>query len=189
MQIIGIHLYVRELSVRVINNVLYMKEEGKIYLKFALLNLFMLLITQPGSIAFANFDAPYGFLKDFTTWIMSFIGLSPLSLLYLILKRDQINRKIILGYVIFILATAFVVYRIQQLLFEGFRSPSYQLSFPLFLFACFLSALLSLMILPAAVTNLSEIYLRYDYDKPLGIIEILILILIIMISYRLKNSP
>jgi len=32
------------------------------------------VLAFPGSIAFANWDAPYGFYKDFSTWLGSTVG-------------------------------------------------------------------------------------------------------------------
>jgi uncharacterized membrane protein YozB (DUF420 family) len=161
------------------------KSEKREHMEFILLNLVLLFITQPGSITFANFDAPYGFLKDFTTWMSSFIGLSLIPLSYLILKRNSIDRKVIPIYAAFILIMAFMTYYIEQLLFEGFRSPNYLPTFLTFLFTCFLRAFLSLLILPIAITNLGKTYLSYDYDIPLGLANLVILLIIISLSYNL----
>lgn len=169
-------------------NKLFQKLNNREFKKFILLNLILLFITQPGSIGFANFDAPYGFMVDFTTWISSFVGLSPVALFYLFIKRNVIDKKAIPIYLLFILTLAYVTYTLNEPLYEGFKSPDYYLSFPNFLLVCLISAFLSLVMFPTAIIFLNDIYLTYDYDISLGIINLLIFLLIILLSYLLYTE-
>ena len=116
------------------------KRENKI---FILINLALLFVTQPGAIVWANFDAPYGFMKDLTSWLGSFIGLSPFALAYLVYKREYFGKKAIYAYAAFILILAYIIYAVQQPLYQGFRAPGYKPAFPAFLAVCFLGAVLS----------------------------------------------
>ncbi len=88
-----------------------MNREAKI---FILGNLMLLFVTQPGAIVWANWDAPYGFMGDFTTWISSFVGLSPVLLTYLILRRKFFGKKAIFAYITIILTLAYAAYSLQQ---------------------------------------------------------------------------
>jgi len=132
---------------------------------------------------FANFDGPYGFMKDFTTWISSFIGLSPLALIYLILKRDAVGKKAIPVYVMFILIISFGAYTLAYHFIGSFTYSGYLINFPMFFLASIFSAILSIFILPTAILHLGEVYLRYDYDFPLFVMELVILLFIILLSY------
>ena len=140
--------------------------------EFLLLNLILLLITQPGSIAFANFDAPYGFVVDLTTWISSFIGLSPVALGYLLAR----NKKAFPAYLAFIMVLSAVTY------VTGF----WHTNFPFFLIDCFVGALLSLVILPVAVLHLREVY---RYSPLLGRINLIILLLVVLLLSRIFGRP
>ncbi len=155
--------------------------------KLILLNLILLFITQLGSIVLANFDAPYGFLRDLTTWISSFIGLSPIILGYLVLRKNYIDKKVIFAYIIFLFTLAFLTYHAERSLFQGFRSPKYKPTFLNFLFGCILSAVISLVTLPTAIINLKEVYLTYTYDIPLGFSNLIILWAIILFSKKLRE--
>ncbi len=148
-------------------------------LKFILLNLVLLFITQPGSIAYANFNAPYGFMVDLTTWISSFIGLSLIAILYL---HDRFGRKWALRYSLLILSLAYVVHLVQEPYFEPFRAPGYHLIFPGFLILSLLGALISLVLLPISIFQIKHLYLDYGYDLPLGVANLAILCLIIILS-------
>jgi|Deesub1362B_J571_1020462.scaffolds.fasta_scaffold19030_2 hypothetical protein len=161
------------------------KRENKI---FILINLALLFITQPGAIVWANFDAPYGFMKDLTSWLGSFIGLSPFALAYQVYKREYFGKKAIYAYAAFILILAYVIYAVQQPLYEGFRAPGYKPAFPAFLAVCFLGGVLSLMLLPIALISVREVYLGYGYDIPLGVVEVVILLLILFLLWKLRGE-
>ncbi|MCX9011461.1 MAG: hypothetical protein OIN66_10105 [Candidatus Methanoperedens sp.] len=156
--------------------------------KFILLNLVILFIVQPGSIILANFDAPYGFMRDLTTWLSSYVGLSPVALIYLVKKRESIRKEAIPVYIIFILVLAYVIYTVQQPLFEGFRSPDYKPNFFVFLAVYVLSAFISIMLLPVAIVHLDEVYLGYGYDLPLGLANLVIFVLITVLYVHLRRS-
>jgi hypothetical protein len=164
-------------------------EEKKQYvLKFVLLNLVLLFIVQPGSIGYANFDAPYGFMVDLTAWLSSFVGVSPVAFMYLYRKRAMIDGRMFYAYGAFITGLALLTYYVQQPLFEGFRSPGYTPGFPLFLLGSLLGAVLSLGLLPFSILKLNQIYLGYGYDLPLGIANLVILTLIIALSLKLRHK-
>lgn len=127
-----------------------MNREAKI---FILGNLILFLVTQPGAIVWANWDAPYGVMRDLTTWISSFVGLSPVLLAYLILRRSLFGKKVIFAYIAVILTLAYAAYSLQQPLFEGFRSPTYEPNFLTFLGVGVIGGVLSIMLLPLAPTH------------------------------------
>ena len=62
-------------------------------LKFLLVNLLTLAVLQPGAVAFANFDAPYGFLKDLSAWLEAYVGTIPLVLIYAFWDREKLGKK------------------------------------------------------------------------------------------------
>ncbi|RLF78744.1 hypothetical protein DRN38_06915, partial [Thermococci archaeon] len=66
-----------------------MKQKEK--LKFLFLTLGVLMITQPGAIAFANFDAPYGFYKDLAAWLSAYLGGAVILGIYGLLKRRELG--------------------------------------------------------------------------------------------------
>lgn len=153
------------------------------YLEFVLLNLTLLFLVQPGSIAFANFDAPYGFMRDITTWLSSYVGLSPVAFAYLYWKRKEMGGKAIPLYVASVLGLAYITYAVQQAHFEALRP-----GFHYFLLASFLGAVLSLMLLPMTLLNLREMYLNYGYDIPLGVANLVILFLIVALGRNLYSK-
>lgn len=163
--------------------------------KFILLNLIILFITQPGSLALASWDAPYGFMRDLTTWISSFVGLSPITLIYLILKRDSIGKKAIPAYIAFILILAYVTYSLQIPLFERFAAPGYKPSFLIFLYGCVLSSVISILVLLNILKNIGTGAAKLDpgdflshYNILLGAVNLVILLLIILLLRELREN-
>lgn len=163
-----------------------MNREAKI---FILGNLILLLVTQPGAIVWANWDAPYGFMRDLTTWISSFVGLSPVLLAYLILRRSLFGKKVIFAYIAVILTLAYAAYSLQQPLFEGFRSPTYEPNFLTFLGVGVIGGVLSIMLLPLALLHIDRVYLGYGYDLSLGLVNLtILLIIILLLLHTLRRS-
>ena len=62
-------------------------------IEFCLVLCVLLFITMPGSLVLAGFDPPYGLMAGITTWISAFVGLSPVALLYLLVRWDVLGRR------------------------------------------------------------------------------------------------
>ncbi|MDV2482475.1 hypothetical protein F8E02_10775 [Methanoculleus sp. Wushi-C6] len=121
---------------------------------FLLINLLLLVLTQPGALVLAGFDPPFGLAVSATTWMAAFVGVSPLAVLYILIKSESLGRRFLpaaAAYIVLILAVAYASYLMQQPLFEGFRAPGYEQSFPIFLAASVLTAVISLTLLPVGL--------------------------------------
>lgn len=121
---------------------------------FLLINLLLLVLTQPGALVLAGFDPPFGLAVNATTWMAAFVGVSPLAVLYLLIRSESLGRRflpITAAYIALVLAVAYASYLLQQPLFEGFRAPGYEQTFPVFLAASVLTAVISLTLLPAGL--------------------------------------
>ena len=119
-----------------------------------LITLLLLVLTQPGALVLAGFDPPFGPLVNLTTWMAAFVGASPLAILYILIRSDSLGRRFLpvtATYIALILAVACAAYFLQQPLFEGFRAPGYEQTFPVFLAASVLTAIISLSLLPAGL--------------------------------------
>jgi len=121
---------------------------------FLLINLLLLVLTQPGALVLAGFDPPFGLAVSATTWMAAFVGASPIAVLYLLIKSESLGRRFLpatAAYIVLVLAAACATYLLQQPLFEGFRAPGYEQTFPVFLVASVLTAVISLTLLPAGL--------------------------------------
>ena len=121
---------------------------------FLLINLLLLVLTQPGALALAGFDPPFGLAVSATTWMAAFVGASPLAVLYLLVRSKSLGRRFLpatAAYVALVLAVAYASYLLQQPLYEGFRAPGYEQTFPIFLAATVLTAVISVTLLPAGL--------------------------------------
>ncbi|NJE07600.1 hypothetical protein E3E31_03520 [Thermococcus sp. M39] len=152
-------------------------------LKFILLNLALLAFLQPGSIAFANFDAPYGFLKDLSAWLEAYVGAMPLVLIYAFWNREKLGKKLITGYLVFAALLISFAYHISKLAFAGVNS---NFSFTDFLILCPISTLLALMFLIPSLMYIYRLY--YSYDWPLVIVEILVALATFLVYTKLREE-
>lgn len=140
-----------------------MKQKEK--LRFLFLTLGVLMITQPGAIAFANFDAPYGFYKDLAVWLSAYLGGAVILGIYGLLKWRELGFRFLslygLHYVVLFVLTYFLTLRVI-----GEINPI--ISITDFFFLTFLSFQLSIMLsLPAIF---SPPY--YPYDTPLLVTQL-----------------
>ncbi|KUK61447.1 MAG: Uncharacterized protein XE10_1449 [Methanoculleus marisnigri] len=95
---------------------------------FLLINLLLLVLTQPGALVLAGFDPPFGLAVNATMWMAAFVGASPLAVLYLLIRSEALGRRFLpaaAAYIALVLAVAYASYLMQQPLFEGFRAPGY----------------------------------------------------------------
>ncbi|KDE54973.1 hypothetical protein [Methanoculleus sp. MH98A] len=152
---------------------------------FLLINLLLLVLTQPGALALAGFDPPFGLAVSATTWMAAFVGVSPLAVLYLLIKSESLGRRFLPGtaaYIALVLAVAYASYLLQQPLFEGFRAPGYELSFPVFLAATVLTAVISVTLLPAGLLA----YVASPENLPLLAINVALLAAAVLL-WRLRS--
>lgn len=121
---------------------------------FLLINLLLLVLTQPGALVLAGFDPPFDLAVSTTIWMAAFVGASPLAVLYLLVRSDSLGRRFLPAtatYIALVLAVAYASYLLQQPLFEGFRAPGYEQTFPVFLAASVLTAVISITLLPVGL--------------------------------------
>ncbi|KPU62823.1 hypothetical protein EP1X_07185 [Thermococcus sp. EP1] len=131
-------------------------------LRLVFFTLAILMMTQPGAIAFANFDAPYGFYKDLTTWILSYLGGTILLFVYGVMTRGEISGKFLGFYGMHILVTLLLTYSI---IIREVNPSLSVLTLPVLIF---LSLFLSIMLFVPSV--FSPPY--YSYDLPLILAQI-----------------
>lgn len=119
------------------------------------------MITQPGAIAFANFDAPYGFYKDLSAWLSAYLGGALILMGYGILKRKELGTKFLsiygLHYMVLFILTYFL-----ELKVIGNINPSFSVLSLFFL--SFLGFLLSIMLFLPAVFSPPIIPMMHPYS-------------------------
>ncbi|HOI12410.1 MAG TPA: hypothetical protein PLG75_01050 [Methanoculleus sp.] len=152
---------------------------------FLLINLLLLVLTQPGALALAGFDPPFGLAVSATMWMAAFVGASPLAVLYLLIKSESLGRRFLpatAAYIALVLAVAYASYLLQQPLFEGFRAPGYEQTFPVFLAASVLTAVISITLLPAGLLA----YVANPENLPLLAVNVVLLAAIVTL-WRLRS--
>ncbi|WP_292365819.1 MULTISPECIES: hypothetical protein [unclassified Methanoculleus] len=152
---------------------------------FLLINLLLLVLTQPGALALAGFDPPFGLAVNATIWMAAFVGASPLAVLYLLIKSEALGRRFLpamAAYIALVLAVAYASYLLQQPLFEGFRAPGYEQTFPVFLAASVLTAIISATLFPVGLLA----YAGSPENLPLLAVNI-VLLAAIVILWRLRS--
>ncbi len=152
-------------------------------LKFLLINLLALAVLQPGAVAFANFDAPYGFLKDLSAWLQAYIGAVPFILIYTFWNREKLGKKVIGDYLIFAALLMSFSYYISKLVVADIN-PNF--SFEDFLILCPVSMVLALMLFIPSLIHIHRLY--YPYDLPLRIAEILVVLAVFLVYTKLRES-
>ena len=148
---------------------------------FIELNLIALVILQPAAIMFANWDSPFSAGRNFTDWIIGYLGCWPLFAYYLKSKKEYFGTSILKNYMIYLIS---VSYLITALLVIFDMSPVYMLLFgPLYLtIGAPFFALIYLISLPYAIFGFDTIYLSSNYNgQGLGIVNLGILVVILVI--------
>lgn len=143
--------------------------------KYWLMVLLIFVVTQPGAIAFANWDAPYGFYRDLAAWMEASFG----GLLGIIILEAHWWRKgrlspahltvtvILLGIVVYIGLTA------DRMAFSEIGITHSLLGFVV---GSVLAFALAVMIAPACFLQAVVGELYYPYDRPLVIAWLLMVI-------------
>lgn len=147
---------------------------------FLQINLLLLVLTQPGALVLAGFDPPFGLAVNATMWMAAFVGASPLAVLYLLIKSEALGRRFLPGaaaYIALVLAVAYASYLLQQPLFEGFRAPGYEQTFPVFLAASVLIAVISLALFPVGLLA----YAGNPENLPLLAVNIVLLAAVVLL--------
>ncbi|WP_240910645.1 hypothetical protein [Thermococcus sp. MV11] len=144
--------------------------------KYWLLVALVFVITQPGSITFANWDAPYGFYKDLSVWLGSSAGGLLLVLAYGLYewRRKKLGpANLILSAVILVL-TAVVGYSAELAIGGemGYGSGN----IVLFVIGGFLGFILSLMLLLISLPYVPTGDFYYPYDRPLVIAWLVLIV-------------
>lgn len=155
-------------------------------LKFWLLVVLSFVLTMPGAVAFANWDAPYGFYKDLSVWMSCASSALLLVLIYGAYEwRKGLTSLKSLVPVVLIWVASVLVGLIAEEKICG--QVGYQCGLLSFIVAGFLGLLLSLMLLPFA---LPEILAGgpYSYDRPLVIAWYLLLAVAILLSVTLYKQ-
>lgn len=148
-------------------------------LRLILLCLGVSVLVQPGAVAFANFDAPYGFLVDLAAWLSAFVGASPMVFGYLAWRRKAFGLKGVAIFSAFILALAILAYAIQWHCYGDFLAPGYHPPIYVLPASFILSTVLALMILPEALLHLPQVY---SYDPAMGAINLALIGLMILLG-------
>ena len=148
-------------------------------LELLLLCLGVLVLVQPGAVAFANFDAPYGFVVDLSAWLSAFIGASPVVFGYLAWRRRGFGLRGIVAFSASILALAVLAYAVQLHCYAGFRAPGYRQPIHLLPAYFILSTALALIILPKALFHLPQVY---SYDPAMAVINLALIGLTILLG-------
>ncbi|WP_297506626.1 hypothetical protein [Thermococcus sp.] len=127
-------------------------------------------LTQPGAIAFANWDAPYGFYKDLSAWMSCAGAFLIIATAYGLIewRRGKLSPLHPLGAGIVTTLTILLGYWAEGPIRGqmGYGSPNILV----FIAGGFIGLLLALMLLPIMIPSflvdgLGGLY--YPYDKPL----------------------
>ncbi|WP_048148010.1 hypothetical protein [Palaeococcus ferrophilus] len=148
---------------------------------FWLLVVLSFLLPMPGAVAFANWDAPYGFYKDLATWLEC-----SSSALLLVLgygayerKRGEISRGTLIAAVLLWIVTVGLGYLPQgpirgEMGYGGGNVLS-------FLFGGLVGLLLSLMLFPMTLPDILAGG-PYPYDRPLVIVWYVLLVMAVVLA-------
>ncbi|KQC06712.1 MAG: hypothetical protein APR55_04725 [Methanolinea sp. SDB] len=142
---------------------------------------------MPGSLVLAGFDPPYGLMAGITTWISAFVGLSPVALLYLLIRWDALGRlavPVTVACAVSVLVIAYGTWSLAQPLHANFAAPGYVQSFPAFCFVSVLSAGMSLMLFPIGI--LPGNYFNDPVFRILGTVNLCILAIIVLL-WRIRS--
>lgn len=149
-------------------------------MRFLFFTLGLLMITQPGAIAFANFDAPYGLYNDLSAWLSAYLGGGLFLFLYGLISRKKLGGTFLSFYFLHYVALLSFTYFLQRRVIGGIN-PSF--SFLNFLALIFLSFLLALMLFVPSL--FSPPY--YLYDRPLILLQLGIWLVCFLIFLKLRE--
>ncbi len=160
---------------------------GKDAYGFWLLVVLAFVLTQPGAIAFANWDAPYGFYKDLSVWLSSSAGGLLLVIAYGLYewKREKLGYANIILAAVIVVLTAIIGYRAELALGGemGYGSGN----IVLFVIGGLIGFALSIMLLPFSLPYSLTGDLYYPYDRPLVVAwVVMIIIAIALLAAYLK---
>ncbi|AFL94330.1 hypothetical protein CL1_0115 [Thermococcus cleftensis] len=144
--------------------------------KYWLLVALVFVITQPGSIAFANWDAPYGFYKDLSVWLGSSAGGLLLVLTYGLYEwgRKKLGPANLLLSAVVLVLTVVVGYSAELAIGGemGYGSGN----IVLFVIGGFLGFILSVMLLLISLPYVPTGDFYYPYDRPLVIAWLVLIV-------------
>ncbi|WP_457751771.1 hypothetical protein [Thermococcus sp.] len=151
-------------------------------LKFCLLVLLVFVVTFPGSIAFAKWDAPYGFYKDLSVWLSSAAGGLLFVSVYALWewRRGELRISAAILAIALLAITTIVSYWAEIALGGemGYGSGNILL----FVVGGVLGFVLSLMLLPMSLFHALTGDLYYLHDRPLVVAWLLMIVLTLLIG-------
>ncbi|ASJ04488.1 hypothetical protein A3L01_03580 [Thermococcus barossii] len=153
--------------------------------RYWLLVVLAFVVTQPGSIAFANWDAPYGFYKDLSVWLGSSAGGLLLVLAYGLYEwgRKKLgSANLILSAVVLVLTV--VVGYSAELAIDGEMGYGSG-NFVSFVIGGIIGFVLSLMLLPSSLVYALIGKLYYPYDRPLVIAWLVLIAVAVLLGASL----
>ncbi|WP_175059805.1 hypothetical protein [Thermococcus sp. 2319x1] len=151
---------------------------GRNGLRFLFFTLAILMMTQPGAIAFANFDAPYGFYKDLSAWLSAYLGGAVILMLYALLKRKELGIKLLSLYGLHYAVLFIVVYFLKLKAIKSVNPPFSIENAP---FLTFLSFQLSILLFLPAIFSPPH----YPHDVPLLLVQLSIWVASFYVFLRL----
>ncbi|NJE01037.1 hypothetical protein E3E42_03865 [Thermococcus sp. JdF3] len=157
--------------------------------KYWLMVLLVFVITQPGSITFANWDAPYGFYKDLSVWLSSAAGGLLLVLAYGLYEwgRKKLGSANLLLSAVVLVLTVVVGYSAELAIGGemGYGSGN----IVLFVIGGFLGFILSVMLLLISLPYVPTGDFYYPYDRPLVIAWLVLIAVAALIgaSYAMER--
>ncbi|NJE75838.1 hypothetical protein E3E37_02730 [Thermococcus sp. ES12] len=150
--------------------------------RYWLLVVLAFVVTQPGSIAFANWDAPYGFYKDLSVWLGSSAGGLLLVLAYGLYEwgRKKLgSANLILSAVVLVLTV--VVGYSAELAIDGEMGYGSG-NIVLFVIGGFLGFILSVMLLLVSLPYVPTGDFYYPYDCPLVIAWLVLIAVAVLLG-------
>ncbi len=163
---------------------------GKECRNIVLATLILLAVVQPGAIIAATTDAPYNLARSLSIWGEAFLGGSPLLLAYALVRHFRTKeRKVLIcagGVLVFVVVVAVLSLHFDRVGMEpyfresGEALPDRNLIWLLVVSG--LTFLLSVMSL-AWIWELPQVY-SDPFDVPLGIIEILLIVSIVLLAVK-----
>lgn len=151
-------------------------------LRFWFLVLLVFVLTQPGAIAFANWDAPYGFYKDLSAWMGCAGAGLVLVLAYGLYgwRNGELSllNPILAGGVLIL--TALIGYRAELAL--GGEMGYGTGNVLMFLVGGFIGLVLSLLLLPVSLPYALTGELYYPYDRPLVIAWVVMITMTLLLG-------
>lgn len=151
-------------------------------LEFWLLVLSVFVVTLPGSVAFANWDAPYGFYKDLSAWLGSAAGgLLPVLAWGLWKWRQRELGTPTVGLALAVFLTTTVVGYLAELALGGKMGYG---SGNILLFAAggVVGFVLSVMLFAVSIPSILAGGWYYSYDRPLVIAWLVMIALTLLVG-------